>query len=147
MSKSCAPFAEQNLMVAARPAWPAWRGSGCILVIDDDGPIRTVVARSAARVGFTVDQASDGQQAIALFESNPARYTLVILDFKLPGMDGTEVVSRLRQLRPDIRVILTSGFSRQEAMEEFLGLGIAGFLQKPFALETLVSEMRAALDA
>jgi len=124
-----------------------WRGSGRILVIDDDDSIRTAVARTVARLGFTVNQASDGQQAIVQFESDPGLYTLVLLDFKLPGMDGSEVLSSLRRIRPDARVILMSGLNRQEALEQFTGLGLTGFLQKPFALDSLVSELRAALDS
>jgi|CZKI01.1.fsa_nt_gi DNA-binding response OmpR family regulator len=129
------------------PPWYGWRGSGRILVIEDDDSIRTVLARSIARFGFTVDLASDGQQAIAQFESGPALFTLVFLDFKLPGMDGSEVLSRLRQIRPDVRVILMSGLGREEALEKFAGQGLAGFLQKPFALGSLFSELRAALPS
>lgn len=133
---------------AAPPSpWLGWSGSGCILVIDDDDPIRTVLARSVTKLGFTASQASDGQQAIAQFESDPGRFKLVLLDFKLPGMDGSEILSRLRQIKPDVRVILMSGLSRQEALEQLPGQGIAGFLQKPFALGALFSELRAALGS
>ena len=135
----------QPAKLASPAPWPGWRGSGCILVIDDEDPIRAVLARSVARVGFTAEQASDGQQAIAQFESDPGRFTLVLLDFKLPGMDGSEVLSRLRQIKPDVRVILMSGLGRQEALEQFGSQGLAGFLQKPFALGALFSELRSAL--
>jgi DNA-binding response OmpR family regulator len=114
-------------------------------VIDDEDSIRTVLARSVAKLGFTASQASDGPQAIAQFESDPGLYTLVLLDFKLPGMDGSEVLSRLRKIRPDVRVIIMTGLSRQEALEQFAGQGLAGFLQKPFSLGALFAELRAAL--
>src|ERR1017187_3884434 len=129
------------------PPWDGWRGPGRILVIEDDDSIRTGLARSIARFGFTVDLASDGQQAIAQFESGPALVTLVFLDFKLPGMDGSEVLSRLRQIRPDVRVILMSGLGREEALEKLAGQGLAGFLQKPCALGSMFSELRAALPS
>jgi len=144
MTESSDPPAGQTARVAAPPAWPGWRGSGCVLVIDDDDSIRSVVARLVTRLGFTASQASDGQKAIAQFEEGPERYALVLLDFKLPVMDGSEVLSRLRRVKPDVRVILMSGLSRHEALEEFTGQGLAGFLQKPFTLDSLVSELRAA---
>ncbi len=147
MRAACRPTLGQRAAAPNPPSWLGWRGSGCILVIDDDDSIRTVVARALAKLGFTVDQASDGQQAISKFESDPLRYALVILDFKLPGMDGSEVASRMRDIRPGVRVILMSGVSREEATDEFMGQDAAGFLQKPFTLSGLVSELRAVLEA
>ena len=147
MNEACPPMSGQRAAVAVPPPWLSWRGSGSILVIDDDDSIRTVVARSLAKLGFTVDQACDGQQAISKFESDPSLYALVMLDFKLPGMDGSEVASRLRDIKADVRIILMSGVTRQEALDEFTGQDATGFLQKPFALSGLVSELRAVLGA
>jgi two-component system, cell cycle sensor histidine kinase and response regulator CckA len=147
VSEALPPALGQRATAGAPPSWLSWRGSGRILVIDDDDSVRAVVARSLARLGFTVDQASDGLQAISKFRSDPTRYALVILDFKLPGMDGSEVASRLRDIKPDVRLILVSGVSRQEALDEFTGQDATGFLQKPFALSGLVSELRAVLEA
>src|ERR1017187_7201308 len=129
------------------PPRPGGAGPGAPPPWQTELPLRPGLARSIARFGFTVDLASDGQQAIAQFESGPALFTLVFLDFKLPGMDGSEVLSRLRQIRPDVRVILMSGLGREEALEKFAGQGLAGFLQKPFALGSLFSELRAALPS
>jgi DNA-binding NtrC family response regulator len=142
----CVPLSPLPPVTAAAPSrWLDWRGSGCILVIDDDEAIRTVVSRTVARLGFTSVEASGGQQAVALFESDPGRYALVLLDFMLPGMDGLEILSRLQQIRPDVRVILMSGLGRQDAVGQFVGQGVAGFLQKPFPLEAMVTELRAVL--
>ncbi|HXQ81899.1 MAG TPA: response regulator [Opitutaceae bacterium] len=147
MNECSNPPVGQPAKAAARPPWSGWRGSGSILVVDDDDSIRSVVARTVTRLGFKVNQASDGRQAVAQFESDPGLHSLVLLDYKLPGMDGSEVLSRLRRARPDARVILMSGLSREEALEEFTDLGVSGFLQKPFTLEMLVAELRAALDS
>jgi two-component system cell cycle sensor histidine kinase/response regulator CckA len=121
--------------------------SGCLLVIEDDDAIRAVVTRTVTRLGFTASEASDGARAIAQFASDPGRYTLVLLDFMLPGMDGNQILARLRHIRPDVRVILMSGLSRQEATSQFDGQSLAGFLQKPFTLEALATELRAVIEA
>ena len=117
-----------------------------MLIVDDDSAIRSVVMRTVGRLGITSNQAGDGEQAIALFRANPERYALVLLDFMMPGMDGLEVLSHLQKIKPDVHVILMSGLGRQEAVGQFSGLGICGFLQKPFPLEELAGEVRAAVE-
>jgi DNA-binding response OmpR family regulator len=117
-----------------------------MLVIDDDSAIRSVVIRTVGRLGITANQAGDGEQAIALFQAHPERYALVLLDFMMPGMDGLEVLSQLQKIKPGVPVILMSGLGRQEAVGQFSGLGISGFLQKPFPLEDLAAEIRAVVD-
>jgi len=146
MNETCNPLADRPVPAAAPPSWLGWRGSGRILLIDDDASIRTVVARSVAKLGFTVDEVPDGRQAIERFQADPGRYALVILDFKLPGMDGREIAPRLRAIKGDVRLILMSGVSRQEAHDEFAGQDMTGFLQKPFTLSGLVAELRAVLE-
>ena len=126
--------------------WYDWRGTGTILVVDDDSAIRSVVFRTVGRLGITADQAGDGETAIALFQKDPGRYSLVLLDFLMPGMDGPQILSRLHAIKPDVHVILMSGLGRHEAVSQFGKLGVAGFLQKPFALEDLVTEVRAVID-
>lgn len=132
---------------AATPVkWYDWRGTGTILVVDDDSAIRSVVFRTVGRLGITADQAGDGETAVALFQKDPGRYSLVLLDFMMPGMEGPEILARLHAIKPDVHVILMSGLGRQEAVSQFGSLGVAGFLQKPFALEDLVGEVRAVID-
>ena len=89
-----------------------WRGSGCVLVVDDEDPVRTVVARAVTRLGFTSNSAANGPSALALFTADPALYVLAIVDIKIPGMDGLEIMSRLRLVRPDLPVILMSGYNK-----------------------------------
>ena len=144
MSEGPTTLAQQTEAEASPRRWYEWRGSGCILVVDDDTSVRTVVARALSRLGFTANEAPDGQRAIELFEANPGLYTLVIMDLRLPGMDGTAILSMLQRVRPDIPVVLMSGMSHVEALNQFDGQGLAGFLQKPFPLD---SELRAVLDA
>ena len=144
--KECPPAPSLQSPALGRPRWLDWRGSGCILVVDDDAAIRMVITRTVARLGFTSSEAADGRQALEMFESDPGRYALVMLDFMLPGMDGLEILSRLQRKRPDVRVILMSGLGKPDGVGELAGLPPTGFLQKPFLLEALVAELRAVVD-
>jgi two-component system, cell cycle sensor histidine kinase and response regulator CckA len=142
------PFLPQSLGAAIGEKIPSspldWRGSGCVLVVDDEDPVRVVVARAITRLGFSSNSASSGRDAIALFEADPAQYVLVILDVKMPVMDGIETMTRLRKVRPDIPVILMSGYNKLEVPNT---LAATGFLHKPFTLDALASEIRAVVEA
>jgi CheY-like chemotaxis protein len=145
---ACPPSpAPQPAGAVSPPRWFDWRGSGCILVVEDDEFIRTLVSRTVTRLGFITREANDGLRAVAQFAADPGLYTLVLLDFNLPGIDGKETLARLRRLRPDVRAILMSGLPRHEAMGQFSGRGPAGFLPKPFTIEAIASELRAVLEA
>ena len=86
--------------------------------------------------------ATDGGEAVAAYQREPARFALVLLDLTMPHMDGEETFLRLRELNPDVRVILMSGFNQQEAVDRFAGKGLAGFVQKPFDFDAILSAVR-----
>ena len=133
-------------MERTAPKWLEWRGTGCILVIDDEDAVRTVVTRAVAKLGFTAKSASDGLQAIAQFEADPSAFSLVLLDLRLPAMGGGEIIRRLRLLRADVPIILMSGYGTQEAIAQLTGQDIAAFLHKPFTMDTLASKIRGVLE-
>ncbi|WP_404422668.1 response regulator [Nibricoccus sp. IMCC34717] len=130
-----------------QPSFPSsiWRGSGRILVADDEETVRTVAARILERHGFEVELVCDGTQAIHQYRTDPSRYRLVILDLTMPHTDGEETFRQLRHLNPGVRVILMSGFNQQEAVSRFTGKGLAGFVQKPFEVDSLVNEIKRVL--
>jgi CheY-like chemotaxis protein len=123
-----------------------WRGSGVILVVDDEDAVREVATRILEKVGFEVDSARDGHEGVGLFAASPQRYSAVLLDLTMPRMDGEEAFRELRRIRPDARVLLMSGFSPQEAVDRFAGRGLDGFLQKPFSAPTLTKAVRELLE-
>jgi two-component system, cell cycle sensor histidine kinase and response regulator CckA len=137
---------EFNPVTLDRPAEAPAPG-GNVLVIDDDVAVGMVLSRAVTRFGFTAGVATDGTKGIALFRSDPSRYNLVLLDFKLPGMSSGEVYNELRLVRPELPVVLMSGYNREEAMEKSAGMDLAGFLHKPFNMETLASVLGFALAA
>jgi CheY-like chemotaxis protein len=85
--------------------------------------------------------------AVEVLRANPGAYVLVLLDLTMPVMDGEQAFTELRRLQPDVRVVLMSGFNRQEAVARFTGKGLASFLQKPFSMEALTEVMQAVTEA
>jgi PAS domain S-box-containing protein len=130
----------------SRPAAQApWRGQGTVLVVDDEETVRTVSARILESVGFSVVLAADGREAMEKYRLEPPRYALVLLDLTMPHLDGEETFRQLRHLNPNVKVVLMSGFNQQEAVGRFTGKGLAGFVQKPFAVETVINAVRQVL--
>jgi signal transduction histidine kinase len=119
--------------------------SGRILVIDDEETMRNVTRRILATAGFTVLTAIDGVEGVELFRAHPGEIDLVILDVTMPRMGGEETFRQLRAIDPNVRVLLASGYSEQEATAQFAGKGLAGFVEKPFQMGSLLEKVRAAL--
>jgi len=125
---------------------PAWRGSGTVLIVDDEDTIRGTAARMLGLLGFTPVLAADGLEALACFREDPRRFALVLLDLTMPHLDGEETFAELRRLRPDARVVLMSGFNPQEVLIRFRSQGLASFLPKPFTFESMRSVIRSVFD-
>ncbi len=129
----------------AAPARPLWRGRGVVLIADDEETIRSTAARMLRALGFETALVSNGREAVDAFRANPGAYVIVLLDLTMPHMDGEQAFTELRRLQPDVRVVLMSGFNRQEAVARFTGKGLASFLQKPFSMEALTEVMQSVL--
>ena len=97
--------------------------------------------------GYQVVQVSDGMEAVAAFRRRPDAIQCVILDLTMPVMDGEEAFREIRKIRPDVAVILCSGFSQQELHHRFDGEQPTGFLEKPFTSEALLRLLAAAVPA
>ncbi len=122
-----------------------WRGSGTVLVVDDEPTVRVTAARMLESIGFSVLTANDGREAVARFRAEAAGIRAVLLDLTMPHLDGEGTFRELRLLQPDVRVLLMSGFNEQEAISGFVGKGLAGFLQKPFRVESLRARLKEIL--
>lgn len=147
MEPSTLPVADRPALAPAAPAWLEWKGSGGVLVVDDDEAVRMVLVRALSKIGFTVSAAADGTQALSFYCADPGRYRLVLLDFKLSGMDSKTVLAEIRARRTDLPVVLMSGYCRQDAAERASGMEVTDFLHKPFTVDILASKVRAALGA
>ena len=115
------------------------------MVVDDEAHIRAVAARALEKTGFTILTAADGREAVAIFREHAATIRAVLLDLTMPHMDGAATAHALRQIRPEVRIVLSSGYTAEEATRQFTDRDLVGFLQKPYALKELVAAMRAAL--
>ncbi|MCK4343059.1 MAG: PAS domain S-box protein [Phycisphaerae bacterium] len=122
------------------------RGS-TVLVIDDEEDICEVVEAVLESRGIKVLSAEDGRAGIEAFRKNAERVDAVLLDINMPGMSGEAVFRELRVIRPDVRVILSTGYSEQEAASHFADADLAGFVNKPYTASMLVEKIGAALTA
>ncbi|MBI4027396.1 MAG: CHASE domain-containing protein [Verrucomicrobia bacterium] len=141
----CAPAGEEK---TAGPVLPQenWRGSGTILVVDDEEDIRTIAARMAQTMGFQTLLAADGREAVSVFQKQSKKISLVLLDMTMPHMNGEETFREIHRLQPQTRVILMSGYNEEEAGARFAGKGLAGFIQKPFKLNDLRARIQSVLE-
>lgn len=113
-----------------------WRGSGTVLLVDDEETIRGVGAEMLKELGFNVVTANDGREAIEVYKTR-TDISFVILDLTMPHMDGEQCFRELRMLNPGVKVIMSSGFSELEVTQKFVGKGLTGFIQKPYKFSVL----------
>ncbi|MDU0457657.1 MAG: PAS domain-containing protein [Geobacteraceae bacterium] len=111
--------------------------NGKILVVDDEEHVRKVCMEFAAHLGFEAIGVADGNQALKILNDHGGDIALVILDLTMPVMDGVLTFQELRRIRPDIRVLLSSGCSKEDVSERFSGDRPAGFIQKPFQMHEM----------
>lgn len=124
---------------------PGWRGSGTVLVVDDEETVRRVTARMLRSLGFEVELAVDGLDGVQLFESLGDRVRMILLDLTMPRMDGEAAFREFRRMNPNVPVVLMSGFNEQEVVSHFGASGLSGFLQKPFTISMMEGKLRQVL--
>jgi CheY-like chemotaxis protein len=116
-----------------------------VLIIDDESAVRNVIALSLQHLGYEVKTAASGGEGIEIIKNNPSAVDLVILDMLMPGLSGSEVFIELRKINPEVKVLLVSGFSSEEAVAAVLEGGGKGFLQKPFTIDELSARVKECL--
>ncbi len=121
------------------------KSSGKVLVVDDEEMIRDVASMILKKGGFEVIEARDGMDAITKLKSHGDEIVCVLLDMMMPGMGGEEAFSEMRRIKPDVKVLLSSGYNEQTATNRFAGKGLAGFIQKPYTVKGLLSKVRELL--
>lgn len=121
-------------------------GSERVLFVDDEKTLVAVVSAQLKRLGYTVTPVTDSKEALSCFQSAPDDFDLLITDQTMPGMTGIELVGEVQKLRPDLPVILCSGFMDSEAEKQLGSFGIRRFLAKPVLLEELAQSIRSVLD-
>lgn len=131
----------------APPSGPVPRDTERILLVDDEPALVEILARVLEDVGFTVQAVADPIQALDLFRAAPASYDLVITDMTMPRMTGDKLAAELLRCRPDVPIILCTGFSEGMSASRAQAIGIADFATKPLSMRDLISRIRQILDA
>lgn len=119
-------------------------GSGRILVVDDEEVMRDAAVSILEEIGYEVIAVENGAEALEVFKRELGSIDLVLLDMVMPVMNGRDCFKELKSISPDVRVVLASGFSRDEDVEAMESMGLSGFIYKPYrsvALSRLVSEV------
>ena len=118
------------------------KGTGTILLIDDEEMIIKVGEELLQELGYSVIAARSGEEAVKLYNKNRDKIDLVVMDMIMPGMGGGETFDRLKAVNPDVKVLLSSGYSINGQASKILERGCDGFIQKPFNLNQLSEKIR-----
>jgi CheY-like chemotaxis protein len=123
------------------------RGTGTILIVDDEPIVRVTAKTVLEHYGYKVLLACDGQQGVEVFREHAGTIVAVLLDMTMPAMGGEETFRHLRRIRPDVRVIVSSGYNEVEAVRRFTSKSIAAFIQKPYSGSKLALVVKRAIGA
>ena len=118
---------------------------GTILMVDDEPSVRDVGRSMLERKGYRVILAGDGREALDIFRERHSDIDCVILDLTMPHMDGDETFREMRKIDGDVKVIISSGYNKQDVTQRFVGKGLAGFIQKPYRLNELHAKLHEIL--
>jgi len=116
-----------------------------VLIIDDDLVVREMAGDLLDFLGHKIVKAESGEEGVNLFRKTPDQFDLVLVDLIMPGMNGVEVMKRIRAIRPNVRVVITSGVGQKNAAREMLNKGADGYLQKPYSLDAFRNIFRDIL--
>jgi CheY-like chemotaxis protein len=117
-----------------------------ILWVDDEEIALEVWSQMLQKLGYTVLQARYGYEALEIFKKSKNKISLVILDMRMPGMNGCEVYDRLKKIQPQVKIILVSGYIEQYVLDEFSQRNFNGYIEKPFKLKELSEKIEEVLE-
>ena len=120
--------------------------AGCILIIDDEEIIRETASEILEELGYQVLCARDGQEGLDIYRENQELINVIILDMIMPKMNGRECFAQLRKINPEIKVLISSGFTSEEAMRNINIDDAAGFLKKPFTVTELYEALCRVIE-
>jgi len=139
------PALDSHTQQASEKPMPIDLGKGTILLVDDETAMLDVSSKLLSALGYDVLSVDNGQEALETFSAQKDQIDLVILDMIMPGINGAEVFSRLKSIDPNVRAILSSGYSLNGQGEKLLKSGFRGFLQKPFSMEELSVKIKEVM--
>jgi two-component system cell cycle sensor histidine kinase/response regulator CckA len=132
--------------IPANHGEPASSETGIILVVEDEDLLRAAVSKSLRKIGFSVMAASDGSDAMEQMRAHKDDLDALLLDVTLPGTSSREVMEEARRLRPDLKVVVTSAYSKETIDASFAGLNVQQFIRKPFHLSEIVRLLKEPIS-
>jgi CheY-like chemotaxis protein len=140
------PVSEKEPVKEKNDYEPVLKGKETILFVDDEDLIIQVGRDIIESLGYEVLVAENGKKAVEIYENNMEDIDMVMLDIIMPVMDGGETYDTLKEIDPDIKVLLSSGYGINGQATEILDRGCNGFIQKPFNMKTLSRKIRDVLE-
>ena len=117
-----------------------------ILIVDDEQSVRMVMEQSLCHLGYEVSVANGASEALSFFGADGSGYSLVILDMIMPEVPGDQLFYQLKEIKNDVSVLIASGFSNEQKVNDMISSGAKGIIRKPFSIEELASRVRSCLD-
>jgi CheY-like chemotaxis protein len=140
------PVSGKRVHEALRRADRLITGTETVLLVDDEEAVREVGEELLEAMGYRVLLARDGKEAIELYKKNRDDIDIVLLDIVMPRMGGGKVYERMKEINPNIKVLLLSGYSIHGEAAEILDRGCDGFIQKPFTMKELSGKLREIVE-
>ncbi|MBW2133310.1 MAG: response regulator, partial [Deltaproteobacteria bacterium] len=122
------------------------KGTETLLLVDDEAPLREIGKAMLQRFGYTVWEAENGEQAVALYREKKDQVHLVLLDLNMPGMGGYKCYQELLRMDPNVKIVVASGFLEDQRSKRVLASGVKAFVEKPYRVNELVTAVRNALE-
>ena len=142
----CLPASENRVQQVARTPVKVIKGTGTVLLVDDEEVILEVGQDLLEAMGYRILVARDGKEAVKVYKKNWDKIDIVVMDMVMPNMGGGEAYDRIREINPNVKVLLSSGFSIDGEASEILDRGCDGFIQKPFNMKKLSGKMMEIID-
>lgn len=140
------PASKKRLEKPIKSTGQIIKGRGVILLVDDEEIILDVDVQLLEALGYTVLKAKGGREAVEIYKENKDKINIVLLDIIMPDMSGGQVYERIKEINPDIKVLLSSGYNIEGQATEILERGCDGFIQKPFNMKELSHSISKILD-
>ena len=140
------PASEKKIAKTARITGKLLKGTETVLLVDDEEAVLDIGRDLLKAMGCRVLRARDGREAIELYQKNQDDIDIVILDMIMPNISGSDTYDRMKEIDPEIKVLLSSGYSIDGQATDILNRGCSGFIQKPFTINELSAAIRQILD-
>ena len=140
------PATEKMIEKAERDSDSILKGTETILIVDDEDLVLEVGQKFLKFMGYQVFTARNGEEALEAYRTHQGKISLVLLDLVMPKMEGGEVFDRLKQISPDVKVLISSGYGINGEASKILERGAQGFIQKPFDMKQLSRLIRTILN-